>query len=263
MKGSWIGILILSLALSACAAPAPAAGPAKQTLVVFAAASLADAFDELGRNFEAANPGVTVKFNFSGSQTLRTQIEQGAEADVFASANRKEMDTLVAGKFVAETSAQVFLTNQLVVILPAGNPAGLNELADLARGGVKLILAAKEVPVGNYSLQALDKLEAAFGNGFKNRVLSNVISYENDVKQVVAKVQLGEADAGLVYSSDAMAAPGLLKIDIPAENNVAARYPLAALANAKQPGLAGEFVRYVLSAEGQATLKKWGFLPIE
>ncbi len=261
MKGGWIGILILSLALSACAAPA--AGPARQTLVVFAAASLADAFDELGRNFEAANPGVTVKFNFSGSQTLRTQIEQGAEADVFASANRKEMDTLVAGKFVAETSAQVFLTNQLVVILPAGNPAGLNELADLARGGVKLVLAAKEVPVGNYSLQALDKLEAAFGNGFKNRVLSNVISYENDVKQVVAKVQLGEADAGLVYSSDAVAAPGLLKIDIPAENNVAARYPLAALVNAKQPGLAGEFVRYVLSAEGQATLKKWGFLPIE
>ncbi len=263
MKGGWIGILILSLSLSACAAPAPAAGPARQTLVVFAAASLADAFDELGRNFETANPGVTVKFNFSGSHTLRTQIEQGAEADVFASANRKEMDTLVAGKFVAENSAQVFLTNQLVVILPAGNPAGLNELADLARGGVKLVLAAKEVPVGNYSLQTLDKLDAALGNGFKNRVLSNVVSYENDVKQVVAKVQLGEADAGLVYSSDAVAAPGLLKIDIPAENNVAAHYPLAALANAKQPGLAGGFVRYVLSTEGQATLKKWGFLPIE
>jgi len=241
----------------------PTTTPEPRTLTVFAAASLTDAFGDIGQAFEAANPGVTVKFNFAGSQTLRTQIEQGANVDVFASANIKEMDTLVAGKFIAENSAQVFLTNQLVVILPASNPAGLKELADLGKSGIKLVLAAKEVPVGNYSLQVLDKLDAKLGAGFKDKVLANIVSYENDVKQVVAKIQLGEADAGIVYLSDTVAAPELQKIDIPAENNVVAKYPLAALTASKQPEVAQTFIAYVLSTDGQATIKKWGFLPVK
>src|SRR6185436_10293622 len=188
--------------------------------------------------FEAANPGVMVKFNFGGSQTLRTQIEQGAAADVFASANQKEMDALIADKLVGADTATIFLTNQLVVIMPASNPAGLKTLSDLSKPGLKLVLAAKEVPVGNYALQVLDKLDIALGNGFKDKVLANVVSYENDVKQVVAKVQLGEADAGIVYLSDLVAAPELQRIDIPVENNVIAKYPVAALSTSPNADLA-------------------------
>jgi molybdate transport system substrate-binding protein len=146
--------------------------------------------------------------------------------------------------------------------MPANNPAGLGELADLSGSGLKLVLAAKEVPVGNYSLQALDKINAALGNGFKDKVLANVVSYENTVKQVVAKVQLGEADAGIVYLSDAVAAPDLQTIAIPGESNVVARYPLAVLNQSDQPGLARAFIDYVLSTEAQSIFKKWGFLPV-
>ena len=274
MKRFLILFLTITMLLAGCAAPtavptvavttvAPTATVEPQTLTVFAAASLTNAFGEIGKAFEAAHPGVSVKFNFGGSQTLRTQVEQGAEADVFASANAKEMEALVNGKFVAAESAQIFLTNQLVVIMPAKNPAGLAALTDLSKPGLKLVLAAKEVPVGNYALQVLDKLDTALGAGFKEQVLKNVVSYENDVKQVVAKVQLGEADAGLVYLSDTVAAPELQKIEIPAENNVVAKYPLAALTQSKKPELAQAFITYVLSAEGQATLKKWGFLPVK
>lgn len=285
MKRLTMLLLTLALVLSACgtptaapvatmeasATPAPTSVPTiepsatvgPQTLTVFAAASLTSAFGEIGKAFEAANPGVTVKFNFGGSQTLRTQIEQGAQADVFASANTKEMDTLVTGTLVGTDTAQVFLTNQLVVIMPAKNPAGLKTLADLSKPGLKLVLAAKEVPAGSYALQVLDNLDKSIGAGFKDKVLANVVSYENDVKQVVAKVQLGEADAGIVYVSDLVAAPDLQKIDITPENNVIAKYPIAALSKSSNPTLAQAFIAYVLSADGQATLKKWGFLPVK
>lgn len=270
MKSFLKSCLILALLLAGCATPAPAtqpttlpATPEPQTLTVFAAASLTNAFGEIGQAFEAAHPGITVKFNFGGSQALRTQIEQGAQADLFASANTKEMDALVKSNLVGAETAKIFLTNQLVVILPTHNPAGLTTLADLAKPGLKLVLAAKEVPVGNYALQILDKLEQVQGTGFKDQVLANVVSYESDVKQVVAKVQLGEADAGIVYSSDTIATPDLKKIEIPAENNVLAKYPLAALTHSKNPELAQAFIGYVLSVEGQATLQKWGFLPVQ
>jgi molybdate transport system substrate-binding protein len=261
MKQFLFIFLVGMIALTACRAPASTTD--SQVLTVFAAASLTDAFEEIGKNFEAAHSGVAVTFNFAGSQSLRTQIEQGSQADIFASANSKEMDALVTGNFVAANKPQIFLANQLVVILPANNPAGLNKLADLTRGGLKLVLAAEEVPVGNYSLQALDKLEAVLGDGFKEKVLANVVSYENDVRQVVAKVQLGEADAGIVYLSDTVAAPELQKIEIPRETNILAEYPLAVLSQSKHPGLAQAFIDYVLSAEGQAILKKWGFLPVD
>jgi molybdate transport system substrate-binding protein len=241
------------LLLAACG-PA-ATGP--RTLTVFAAASLLDAFNEIGKSFEAANPGVTVVFNFDGSQSLRTQLEQGAVADVFASANQKEMDALTAQSLIS--NPQVFAANQLVVILPPGNAANIQTLADLARPGLLLVLAAEEVPVGQYSREALGKLEAEFGPGFKDEVLANVVSEENNVKQVVAKVQLGEADAGIVYNSDAVAAPGLGTLAIPAEHNITASYPIATPANAPNRDLAEAFVAYVLSSDGQATLKKWGF----
>lgn len=244
----------LSLLLVSCAPSSPT-----ETLTVFAASSLTNAFTEIGVKFQQANPGVTVAFNFGGSQALRTQIEEGAPADVFASANAKEMDTLIAGSFVASDEPRIFLTNKLIVIIPADNPAGIEKLENLANPGVKLVIAAEEVPVGKYSRESLDLMNAVFGADFKAGVLANVVSNEDNVRQVAAKIQLGEADAGIVYASDAAAAPGLKTIEIPAGMNVIARYPIAPLMTSENAGLAQAFIDYILSGEGQAVLVKWGF----
>ena len=266
---------MLSIFLTACGAsatptPAPATEaptatpePEPQTLTVFAAASLTDAFTEIGAAFDAANPDVTTTFNFANSQSLRTQIEEGAPADVFASASGKEMDALVTGSIVGTDEAQIFLTNKLVVILPVDNPPALEKLEDLANPGIKIVLAAEEVPVGKYTRQALDLMDAAFGAGYKDKVLANVVSNEDNVKQVVAKVQLGEADAGIVYVSDSIAVPELKPIEIPTDLNVIAKYPIAPLIKSENADLAAKFIEYVLSAEGQAVLAKWGFAPIK
>ena len=256
--------LLFTLVLAGCAsAPTPSSAPEERTLSIFAAASLTDAFTEIGKIFEAANPGVKVSFNFAGSQALRTQIEEGAPADVFASANKTEMDALVTDAFVTQGTPQVFLTNKLVVILPGNNTAGLMKLEDLARPGIKLVLAAEEVPVGKYARQALDQMNGQFGTDFKGKVLASVVSNEDNVKQVVAKVQLGEADAGIVYTSDAVAATELKTIEIPAELNVIAQYPITTLTKSANADLATTFIEYVLSPNGQSVLQKWGFAPPE
>jgi molybdate transport system substrate-binding protein len=194
---------------------------------------------------------------------LRTQIEEGAPADVFASANQTEIDNLSKGAFIAQAASQIFLNNKLVVILPADNPATLEKLEDLAKSGIKIVLAAEEVPIGKYARQALEQMNGQFGSDFKDKVLANVVSNEDNVKQVVAKIQLGEADAGIVYTSDAVAAPDLKTIEIPAELNVIAKYPIAPLAKSVNADLAKAFIDYVLSPEGQAVLGKWGFAPAD
>lgn len=253
-------LLLSALFLVGCASSATtASAPGPQTLHVFAAASLTDAFTELGKDFEAANPSVSVIFNFTGSQALRTQIEEGAPADVFASANITEMDMLVTGAHVAKGALEVFLNNKLIVILPTNNPAGLENLEDLANSGIKLVVAAEEVPVGKYTRQALEQMNSQFGGDFKDKVIANVVSNEDNVKQIVAKVRLGEADAGIVYTSDAVAAPALKTIEIPAKLNVIAEYPIATLTQSVHPDLADAFIAYVLSDQGQAVLQKWGF----
>jgi len=281
MKRATLLALLIAALLAACApaatpTPVPTSVPPAETLVpptatpeevslnVFAAASLTDAFKEIGNNFEAAHPGARVLFNFSGSQTLSTQLVQGAVADVFASANHTEMDKVVAANLAQKDAPKDFLTNKLLVILPKDNPANVQTLQDLARPDLKLVLADASVPAGKYARQILDNMskEATFGSDFSTQVLANVVSNETDVKQVVAKVQLGEADAGIAYISDAVAAPDLKTIAIPNNYNVIAKYPIAALINAPQSKLASDFVNFVLSAEGQAILKKWGFTPI-
>ena len=257
-------IVIMTLLISGCAsAGAPSTVPEARTLTVFAAASLTEAFTEIGANFDTANQGVTTTFNFAGSQALRTQIEEGAPADVFASANQTEMDALITSAHVAGGTPQVFLTNELVVIMPADNPAGLESLESLAKSGVKIVIAAEEVPVGRYARQALESMNGRFGSDFSSTVLANVVSNEDNVRQVVTKVQLGEADAGIVYTSDAVAAPDLQTIEIPAELNVIAQYPIAALTESANAELSEAFIAYVLSADGQAILEKWGFAPPE
>jgi len=171
------------------------------------------------------------------------------------------MEALVTDTLIALDAPQQFLNNKLVVILPANNPAVLEKLEDLAKPGIKLVLAAEEVPVGKYARQALDNMSGQFGSHFKDKVLANVVSNEDNVKQVVAKVQLGEADAGIVYTSDAVAAPELKTIEIPVDLNVIAKYPIAPLIKSENTDLAKAFIAYVLSTDGQAVLQKWGFAP--
>lgn len=254
--------LLFSLFLGSCMPAAANSAPESQTLIVFAAASLTDAFTEIGKNFEAKNPDVTLTFNFAGSQSLRTQIEEGAPADVFASANKTEMEMLVSGAHVEEDTPQIFLQNKLVVILPASNPAGLSRLEDLVNTGIKFVIAAEEVPVGKYTRQALDLMNGPFGTDFKDKALANVVSNEDNVRQVVAKVQLGEADAGIVYTSDVVAAPDLKTVEIPTDLNIIAEYPIAKLSQSSHADLADAFITFVLSDEGQSVLEKWGFSPV-
>ncbi len=253
-------ILLLQLMVGC----APQAKPV--TLTVLAAASLKASFEELGGQFEAAHPGLTIAFNFAGSQQLAEQLAQGAPADVFASANQKQMDAAVTAGRVEPNTAQIFVQNRLVVIMPKDNPAGLTSLADLAQSGYKLVLAAKEVPVGGYTLEFLDKAAAAgtFGAEYKQKVLANVVSYEENVKSVLTKVALSEAEAGIVYSSDVTGedAAKVIKIDIPVALNVVATYPIAVINDSSQAALAKAFVDLVLSETGQAVLEKNGFLAV-
>lgn len=261
MKKNLIPVFVfLTCFLGACSVLSSNSKP--HTLTVFAAASLTDAFSEIGSEFGTIHPDVKVVFNFGGSQNLRTQIEQGAPADVFASANSKEMETLVAGEFVNVETPKVFLTNQLVMVLPEDNVAGISTLEDLGTPGIRLVLAAEEVPAGKYARQALENLNTLFGSDYKDNVLANVVSNEDNIRQAVTKVQLGEADASIVYLSDVVAVPDLLRIDIPAGMNVVAEYPIAALKDSPNSELADEFIQYVLSPMGQAILEKWGFTPV-
>jgi molybdate transport system substrate-binding protein len=252
-------------AVPATAAPATAQAAASvKTLTVLAAASLTESFTELGRLFESQNPGVKVAFSFAGSQQLAQQLDQGAPADVFASASPKYMTAAVTSKRVNQTDAQTFVKNRLVVIFPKANPAGLTALKDLAKPGLKIDLEDKSVPSGQYSLDFLDKAvkDPGFEASFKDNVLKNVVSYETDVKVVVSKVSLGEADAGIVYITDYNAASDKLgKMDIPDALNTVAVYPIAPISDSKNPDLAKAFVALVLSPEGQTVMAKYGFVP--
>jgi molybdate transport system substrate-binding protein len=231
-------------------------------ITVFAAASLTEAFSEIGDAFRVANPGVSVTFNFGGSQELRTQLEQGAGADVFASADKRQME-MAAASGVVPADSTAFARNRLVVIAPANNEAGIATLQDLARPGVKLVLANADVPVGGYSRQFLERASAdpAFGLGYGEAVLANLVSEESNVKQVAAKVQLDEADAGIVYSSDVTAelSEAVIPIDIPDELNQIATYPIALTSETSNEEAALAFVAFVLSDQGQAILTAHGF----
>ncbi len=252
----------VALALSSACAPAPPA----DTLTVFAAASLKEAFTELGQAFQARRAGVAISFNFAGSQQLAQQLAAGAPADVFASANQRQMDAAAEVGRVAPGAAQPFAGNRLIVVLPGDNPAGLHTLPDLARPGLRIVLAAEVVPVGQYSLEFLEKAsgDPAFPASFKDGVLANVMSYEENVRAVLSKVALGEADAGIVYLSDVAGdgADRVQRLDIPDALNALAVYPIAPIADSARPALAETFVAFVLSADGQAILVRHGFLPI-
>ncbi|MCA9651810.1 MAG: molybdate ABC transporter substrate-binding protein [Myxococcales bacterium] len=240
----------LGLALGACGRSSSGAG----TLTVLAAASLTDAFTELASDFQAAQ-GVAVVLSTAGSQALRVQIEQGAPADLFASANARHMEALVEAGWVRD--AEVFATGELVLVVPRGNPAGLRTLEDLPRAE-RVVLGTPEVPIGSYARTVLDRAEALYGPGFRSRVEARVVSLEPNVRLVLTKVELGEADAALVYRSDATSARAVEVVSLP-ELGVRPEYHVGVLTAAAAPGLAERFVALLRGEAGQAVLRRHGF----
>jgi molybdate transport system substrate-binding protein len=232
------------------------------TLTIFAASSLIDAFSELGKTFEKQNEGVEVKQSFESSSTLLTQIQQGAPADVFASAAQEEMDTAVKDGLVAG-KPEVFVKNREIIMVPNDNPANIKEFRDVANPGVRLVLAQTEVPAADYALQILDKANARYGDDFEKQVLSNLVSRESDVRASVNRVVVGDTDATFGYKSDYT--PDIRNrvkvVPIPPDLNIIATYPIAVLEDAKDPVLAKKWVELVTSKEGQCVLKKWNFEP--
>lgn len=246
-------------------AAAPVAFPAEGELTIFAAASLTAAFDRIIADVEAANPGITIdEPNYAGSHALVTQLSEGAGADVFASASGRQMTVAVENGVIAGEPV-TFTQNRLAIVVPTDNPAGIDGVEDLGQDDLKLVLALPDVPVGQYAREAVCKAAAdtaTYGEGFVDAVAGNIVSEEDNVKAVLAKVQLGEADAGVVYTTDvtAEAAGDVTLIEIPRAVNVIARYPIAPVAGGDEV-LAAAFIAYVLGPEGQATLTSFGFEP--
>jgi molybdate transport system substrate-binding protein len=227
---------------------APPADALEGEITVFAAASLTDAFEEVGQAFEAANPGTTVEFNFAGSSALREQILSGAPADVFASANTSNMDQVVDGG--AAESSEPFAENELQIATPEGNPGGVTGLEDFANADLLIGLCAEEVPCGEFGREAL----ANAG------VTPSIDTNEPDVRSLLTKVEADELDAGIVYVTDVQSAGDTVEgIDIPTEDNVIATYPIAALTDAADSEVAEAFMEFVLSEEGQEVLASYGF----
>ena len=258
-------LLCAHLALLAGLVPAAASGGpgaadgAGRTLTVFAASSLQEPFARLARLFEAGS-GARVQLACAGSQELRAQIEHGARADVFASADRRHLDALRALGLAREPRS--FARNQPVIAVPKGNPAAIRSLADLPRAR-QIVVGTPEVPIGAYTVELLDRASrTALGADFRARVEKRIVSRELNVRQVLAKVALGEADAAIVYRTDALALAGQVEsVALPAEVLVLAGYALASLPGGTEPALAEEFVRLVLSEPGQAVLRGAGFEP--
>jgi molybdate transport system substrate-binding protein len=247
-----VALAVAALALAACGGDdnsgGGSGGQSPSEIKVFAAASLTAAFNELGPQYTAANGGTKVTFNFAGSQALATQIQQGAPADVFASADINNMDKV---KDLVGTP-QNFASNLLAIVVEKGNPKGIRTLDDLASSGVKVVLAAEEVPAGRYAKQILDRAG----------VKVTPVSQEDNVKAVLTKVSLGEADAGIVYVTDVTAGGDKVEgVDIPKEQNVTATYPIATVKASKAQDKAQAFMDLVLSDQGQQVLAKYGFLP--
>lgn len=225
--------------------------------MVFAATSLRDVFEQLGGEFQDAHPGVEVIFNFAGTQALRTQLTHGAAADVFASADPQHMQELQRAAEVVEPF--VFTCNEPVVVVSKAEAAAIHSLADLPLA-TRIVLGGPEVPIGRYSEQILDAAARALGSDFKANVQAKVVSYELNVRQVLAKVSLGEAQAGIVYRTDALTALDRVSIvPIDPQLNVVAKYPIAMVAGARHPTLAHAWLQWLRSEQALEALRRAGF----
>jgi molybdate transport system substrate-binding protein len=237
-------VKLAALSVTALVLASGAAARSGSDLTVFAASSLTDAFTKIDRS---------ATYSFAGSNTLEAQIRQGAPADLFASANTALPNGLYRDHRCSRPA--VFTRNTLVVIVPRKNPARIHHVSDLGKRGVKLVIAAQGVPVGTYTLQVLKRLHL-------RRILRNVVSRETDVREVLAKVALGEADAGFVYSTDARTVPRRVRrITIPARGQPNVRYGICVVSGAPHKDAAQAFVKRVLSKAGQRILISYGFLP--
>ncbi|MEP7324911.1 MAG: molybdate ABC transporter substrate-binding protein [Gemmatimonadota bacterium] len=256
-----LGIAVATLGLLGATPAHQSSG----TITVFAAASLTEAFTDVDLAFRQQNPGTTVRFNFAGSQQLAAQLEQGAQADVFASADERWM-TYAREQSLIRGDPAIFARTRLIVIVPKSNPARINQLQDLAKGRVKLVLAGAAVPAGKYARDILQNLSRTSGYpaDFQRRVLANVVSNEETVKGVVTKVQLGEADAGVVYRTDVNSdiARVVRVFEIPEDQNVLASYLIATVRGTQNPETGRAFVTFVISPEGQRIMQQHGFLPL-
>jgi molybdate transport system substrate-binding protein len=234
----------------------------RSTLTVLAASSLTDAFGELENTFEEQNHDVDVATSLAGSSELLTQIQQGAPADVFASADEARMNTALQDGLVTEP--KIFARNRPVVIVPADNPAGIEELGDLADANAQIVLAEETVPIARYAEEVLDNADSEYGEGFAQRVRDKIVSREANVRASANRVALGEADATFVYISDVTQdiRDQVQIIEIPENLNVVATYPVATIKGSQNPELAQAWVDLVLSEEGQRVLKKYNFEPV-
>jgi molybdate transport system substrate-binding protein len=246
--------LVAALMLAACGGRRPSTAPLSPgtdgtpiqgKITVFAASSLTDVFKTIGASFQEQHPGVTVEFSFASSSALESQIEQKAEDG-----------GLLRGRPVT------FARNLPVIVVPSANKAGVTAAKDLAKPGLKLVLAAPEVPIGSYARQIIDRLAAdpASGVGFKGAVLKNLVSNEANVRAVLSKVELGEADAGIVYRTDALVSGDRVTvIAIPEASNVIATYPISIVKDAKNPEAAAAFIAFTRGPDGAAALQEAGF----
>ena len=242
--------------VAGCGSSAGAGGSEPRELTVSAAASLTNAFADIGTAFEDANPGVTVTFNFGPSDGLATQINDGAPVDVFASASPTWMDA-VQDEGPGVSGRMDFALNRLAIVVPSDNPAGIASLDDLAEDGMQLVLAAEGVPVGDYAREVLANARIA------DAAIENVVSNEEDVRAVLTKVLSGDADAGIVYVTDVTpdVADQVSLVEIPDDVNVIATYPIAAVTGSQEVDLAQRFVDLVLG-DGQEILADYGFVPV-
>jgi len=240
-----VRLALLAAALAATIAVAGAtAGPNAERATVYAAASLTNAFPKIAPS---------ARYSFAGSNMLAAQIRQGAPADVFASANMKIPLGLYGDGFCSKPV--VFTRNALVLIVPRANPAHIKSVFDLRRKGIKLVVAGQGVPVGDYTLQVLEKLKLT-------GVLRNVVSRETDVREVLAKVALGEADAGFVYSTDARTVPRKVRaLSVPAGGRPSVEYGICIVLASGNKAVARAFVKRALGRPGQDVLRRYGFLP--
>jgi molybdate transport system substrate-binding protein len=242
-------------------APADAAAD-EPDLTVFAAASLTDAFEGVRGPWLRAHPGSDLILSFDASSALRAQIEEGAPADVFASADTRNAQLLVDA-CLAPGPVTAFAGNALVIVVPSGNPAGIATGADLARPGVRIVAAGPEVPISRYAREVIENLSGATddAHAFVAAVTANTVSEEDNVRSVLTKVELGEGDAAIVYATDAVSSGAVDTIPIPSDANVPATYAAVTVAEAAQPALGGAFLDFLLAPEAQAVLEREGFLP--
>jgi len=258
-RWSLLASAVAGLAILACGGASSSSQPSPNpsprlsgTLTVLAAASLTGAFTKIGNQFHAANAGLEVKFSFAGTPTLVTQIQQGAPADVFASADQKNMQTVVTGGFNSG-APRIFAHNKLEIAIGAGNPKHITSVSDLANPSIRVDGCAPAVPCGSYATAVLGKAG----------VKVTPVSQEQDVKSVLSKVSLGEADAGIVYVTDVRSAgKSVAGVQIPDDVNVTADYPIVELKSAQKQAAARAFIDYVLGSQGRKVLKSYGFITV-